>query len=275
MNLRMKRNLIMTYALLIFFAIIYVLPFWTSFTTSLKSKRDIIYTIPIEPPSSPTLDAFREAFETMKMPLLNSVIFTSLATIFSTIIGSLNGYILSKIRFKHSDVVFIFFTIGIFIPYQSVLIPLIMTMSKLGLYNNVLGLAVTHTIYGIPICTLFFRSFYEDLPDSIIMAAKVDGAGDWSIYKRIVLPLSTPSFVVAGVFQFTSIWNDFLFGVSLARGSEALPASVALANLKGTTTAFWNVQMAGAWIYALPVFVVFLLLGKYLVKGYLAGAVKG
>ena len=266
---------ILLYILLILFAFAFVLPFWTGFTTSLKTKRDVIYTTPVEPPPSLTLEPWIEAFNIMEKPLFNSLIFTSLATIFSCIIGSINGYVLSKIRFKGSDLVFLFFSIGIFIPYQTVLIPLVLTMSRLGLYNTIEGLILAHTAYGIPICTLLFRNSYKEIPDSLIMAAKTDGAGTWAIYRRILLPLSSAPFVVTGVFQFTSIWNDFLFGLVLARGSEALPASVALANLKGTTTAFWNVQMAGALWYALPVIIVYLILGKYLIKAYMAGAVKG
>lgn len=270
-----KPRRILLYILLILFAFAFVLPFWTGFTTSLKTKRDVIYTTPVEPPPSLTLEPWIEAFNIMEKPLFNSLIFTLLATIFSCIIGSINGYVLSKIRFKGSDLVFLFFSIGIFIPYQTVLIPLVLTMSRLRLYNTIEGLILAHTAYGIPICTLLFRNSYKEIPDSLIMAAKTDGAGTWAIYRRILLPLSSAPFVVAGVFQFTSIWNDFLFGLVLARGSEALPASVALANLKGTTTAFWNVQMAGALWYALPVIIVYLILGKYLVKGYMAGAVKG
>ncbi|MFH7836034.1 MAG: carbohydrate ABC transporter permease [Candidatus Aenigmatarchaeota archaeon] len=266
---------VIIYTILFFFSIIFILPFWTCFTTSLKSEEDVIYTIPIQFPLSPTIKPFEEALNIMQKPLLNSFIFTTFATIFSSILGSMNGYIFSKIKFKKSESFFIIFTIGIFIPYQIVLVPLVVTMSKIGLYNNIWGLVLTHTAYGIPICTLFFRNFYEEIPESLIAAAKIDGAGTWMIYRKIVLPLSAPAFVITGVFQFTSIWNDFLFGLVLARGTEALPASVALANLKGTTTAFWNVQMAGAWLYALPVIVIYILLGKYLMRGYMAGAIKG
>jgi glucose/mannose transport system permease protein len=269
-----RRRRILLYVILIFFAFVYVLPFWTCITTSLKTEKDVINTVPIEP-TWPTLKPWIEALDIMGKPLLNSLTFTLFATIFSCFIGSINGYALSKIRFRGSEMIFLFFTIGIFIPYQSVLITLVLTMSKLGLYNSIEGLILAHTAYGIPICTLLFRNFYKEIPDSLIMAAKTDGAGTWTIYRRIVLPLSSAPFVVAGVFQFTSIWNDFLFGLVLARGSEALPASVALANLKGTTTAFWNVQMAGALWYALPVIIVYLILGKYLIRGYMAGAVKG
>lgn len=266
---------VLLYIVLILIAFLIVLPFWAGITTSLKTSIDVIYTIPVEPPPSPTFGPWMDALEVMGRPLLNSLTFTIFATIFSCIIGSINGYALSKIRFKGSDMVFMFFSLGIFIPYQTVLIPLVLTMSKFGLYNTLGALVLAHTAYGIPICTLIFRNFYKEIPDSLVMAAKTDGAGTWTIYRSILLPLSAAAFVVAGVLQFTSIWDDFLFGLILARGSEALPASVALANLRGTTTANWNVQMAGALWFALPVVIVYLVLGKYLIKGYMAGAVKG
>lgn len=192
----------------------------------------------------------------------------------STLIGSVNGYVLSRVRFRYSDVIFLMLSFGIFIPYHAVAIPLIIVTSKLGLFNSILGMALVHTIYGIPICTLFFRSYLDELPSSILDAARVDGADDLTIYARIVLPLSWPAFIVTAVFQFTNIWNDFLFGVILTKG-ENQPASVVLANLLGTTSAEWNVQMAGTFLYALPVVVFYLLLSKYLIRGYLTGAVRG
>ncbi|MDH5623826.1 MAG: carbohydrate ABC transporter permease [Candidatus Bathyarchaeota archaeon] len=270
-----KPRRVTLYILLVFFAFLFLLPLWTCITTSFKPVHDVIYTTPVELPLSPTAEPLITALNIMQRPLLNSFTFTISAMILSCLLGSINGYILTKIRFRGSDTVFLFFSIGIFIPYQAVLVPLVLTMSKLGLFNHIEGLILTHTAYGIPITTLLFRNFYGVIPNSLIMAAKTDGAGTWTIYRRIVLPLSLLPFVVAAVFQFTSIWNDFLFGVALARGSEAQPASVALANLRGTTEFQWNVQMAGTLWYALPVLVIFFVLGKYLMRGYMAGAVKG
>jgi glucose/mannose transport system permease protein len=254
---------------------VFLLPLWADVTTSFKTVHDLIYTVPIQPPLSPTIEPLITAFNIMKRPLLNSLTFTVAATILSCLLGSINGYALTKIKFHGSNTMFLLFSIGIFLPYQAVLVPLVLTISKLGLYNNIGGLILVHTTYGITITTLLFRNFYGLIPDSLIMAAKTDGAGTWTIYRRIILPLSLLPFVVAAVLQFTSIWNDFLFGVTLARGSEAMPASVALANLKGTTEFNWNVQMAGAFWYALPILIIYLVLGKYLIRGYMAGAVKG
>ena len=253
----------------------FLLPLWTDITTTFKSLNDLINTIPVQPPLSPTIEPMITAFNIMKRPLLNSLTFTVAATIFSCLLGSINGYALTKIRFRGSNIMFLLFSIGIFLPYQAVLVPLVLTISRLGLYNSLGGLILAHTTYGITITTLLFRNFYGLIPDSLIMAAKTDGAGTWTIYRRIILPLSLLPFVVAAVLQFTSIWNDFLFGVTLARGLEAMPASVALANLKGTTEFNWNVQMAGALWYALPILLIYLGLGKYLIRGYMAGAIKG
>jgi len=261
-------------AFLALFALSWLLPFWSVITTALKDEIEVRTTVPIVPPSNPTFVPFVKAFDSLKTGLANSLTFTLLATIFSTLIGSVNGYVLSRVKFKHSDVIFLMLSFGIFIPYHAVAIPLIMVTSRLGLFNSILGMALVHSIYGIPICTLFFRSYLDELPSSILDAARVDGADDLTIYARVVLPLSWPAFIVTAVFQFTSIWNDFLFGVILTKG-ENQPASVVLANLLGTTSAEWNVQMAGTFLYALPVIAFYLLLSKYLIRGYLAGAVRG
>lgn len=275
-----KPTKILLYIVLILFVFAFVLPFYADLTTALKKDSDVISTIPVEPPPSPTLGPLITSLvgasnvQGMARPLLTTVAFTVFATILSCIIGSINGYVLSKIRFRGSDVLFVFFSIGIFIPYQAVLIPLVLTMARLGLFNTLGALILAHTAYGIPICTLLFRNFYREIPDSLVMAAKTDGAGTWRIYQSIFLPLSGLPFVVAGVFQFTSIWNDFLFALVLLAGPNQA-ASVVLPNLKGTNTSSWNLLMGGAIWYALPLVIVYLVLGKYLIKGYMAGAVKG
>ncbi len=271
--LKFKR--VILYILLIFFVIVTLLPLWAGIMTAFKTEEDLIYTTPLEPPSSPTTEPLETTFIILQRPLLNSLIFTSVATILSCFLGSIAGYTLTKIKFKGSNTVFLGLIIGIFIPYQAVLVPLVLTMVSLGLYNTIWGMILTHTAYGIPICTLLFRSFYVGIPDSLINAAKTDGAGTWIIYRRIILPLSLLPFVVASVFQFTNIWNDFLFGLVLSRGIEAMPASVALANLKGGFVAMWNLQMAGTLWYTLPALILYLILGKYLLKGFMTGAVKG
>jgi len=272
MKLDFKRILI--YVILIFCAILTILPLWTGILTAFKSNRDLILTSPLELPLSPTLTPLMEAFGSMGVPLVNSLIFTIIATILSCLIGSITGYVLALHRFKGSNTVFMLIIVGIFIPYQAILVPLVLIMRSLDLSNTLGGLILTHTAYGIPICTLLFRSFYDEIPKSLIMAAKVDGAGIWGTYRRIILPLSVLPFIVAIVFQFTNIWNDFLFGLVIAR-SGFTPASVALSNLTSSLDAAWNRQMAGTFLYILPSLIVYLLLGKYLIRGFMTGAVKG
>ncbi|MEZ0345897.1 MAG: carbohydrate ABC transporter permease [Infirmifilum sp.] len=264
---------VLAIVLLSFFAVIWLLPFWSVITTALKDDLEARMTTPIMPPTSPTLVPFLRAFQALRQGLSNSLVFTILATLLSSVIGSFNGYVLSKLRFKHSDIVFLLLAFGTFIPYHAIVIPLLMVTSRVGLYNSILGLAIVHTIYGIPICSLFFRSFLDELPQSLIDSARVDGADETTIFARVVLPLSWPAFIVTAVFQFTSIWNDFLFGLILTQGANQ-PASVVLANLLGTTAAEWNTQMAGTFLYALPVMLFYFFLGKYLIRGYLSGAMK-
>lgn len=269
-----ERARIFACAVLALLAFAWLLPFWSVIMTALKDEIEVRMSTPVVPPSHPTLYPFVKAFGSLQTGLANSLAFTILATLFSSLIGSVCGYVLSRVRFKHSDKVFLLLCFGIFIPYHAIAIPLIIVTSRLGIYNSILGMAIVHTVYGIPICALFFRAFLDELPRDLFDAAKVDGADDLTIYTRVVLPLSWPAFVVTAVFQFTSIWNDFLFGVILTKG-ENQPASVVLANLLGTTSAEWNVQMAGTFLYAFPVIAFYLLLGKYLIRGYLAGAIRG
>jgi glucose/mannose transport system permease protein len=270
-----KLKRVLLYIILISFAIAFLLPLYTDVTTAFKTLHDTFVTLPIQPPLSPTGDAMAEAFSILARPLTNSLIFTSVATTLSCLLGSINGYLLTKVRFPGSNTVFLLLSLGIFLPYQVILVPLVMTVSALRLFNNIGALILVHTIYGITVTSLLFRNFYGLIPDSLMMAARTDGAGTWTIYRRIVLPLSVLPLMVAAVLQFTSIWNDFLFGVTLTLGVDSQPASVTLANMKGTTSVTDNILMAGALWYSLPVLLIYILLGRYLIRGYMAGAIKG
>jgi glucose/mannose transport system permease protein len=271
----MKLKQIVLYGALIFFTFVYLLPLWSTITTSLKTPEAVASTSPLMFPKHPTLAPFAEAFNGLKIPLLNSILITAGGVAGSVFLGSICGYIFSKIRFKHDNLVFLILAVGAFIPYQSVLVPLFITISHLGLFGTIPGLILTHTAYGIPMCTILFRNFYGAIPESIINQARIDGAGDWRIYRRIILPTTILATIVVVTFQFTSIWNEFLFGLLLGGGEgQAMPATVALNNLKGTYTALWNVQMAGAVWVALPVLILYIILGRYLIRGYMAGAVK-
>ena len=191
----------------------------------------------------------------------------------SSILGSINGFVLAKWKFKGANVVFPILLFGMFIPYQAVLIPLVTFMSKIGLAGGTWGLVVVHVIYGIPITTLIFRNYYATIPETLIEAAKIDGAGIWSTYSRIMLPLAIPSFVVVYIWQFTSAWNDFLFAVVLTN-TENWPVTVALNNLAGSQIIAWNVQMAASFLAAVPTLLIYIFLGRYFLRGMMSGALK-
>jgi len=217
---------------------------------------------------------YREAISKLAPNFMNSVYLVVPATLISALLGSLNGYVLSKWKFKGSDWVFIIILFGMFIPYQSILIPLIEFIRNIGLYNTIPGLILVHVVYGIPITTLMFRNFYASIPDALIESSQIDGAGFLKIYRHVIMPLSVTGFVVVAIWQFTNIWNEFLFAVTVT-SSDKQPIMVALQNLAGSQVVHFNVQMAGAIIAALPTLLVYILLGKYFIRGMLAGSVKG
>lgn len=267
-----KSSRVVLYVLLAFTTFLFLLPFWTLITTSLKSVEEVALGRPAAFPSHPTLEPYLTAFGLLKKPLLNTLIFASAATILSCFIGSITAYSLSKVRFKGDVVLFLLLIFTAFIPFQAVLVPLVLITSKIGIYNTIKGMILVHTIFTLPLSTLLFRNFYVDFPDALIMAAKMDGAGIWKVWRYIVFPLSLPPFAVSGTLLFTMIWNDYLFGLVLTKGAGAMPATVMLANLKGTYCALWNVQMAGVVWVVLPILIIYIVLGKYIIRGYMAGA---
>jgi glucose/mannose transport system permease protein len=172
-------------------------------------------------------------------------------------------------------VIFTLILFGMFIPYQAILIPLIRSLDLIGLYGRWQGLTLVHIIYGIPITSLIFRNYFANVPTELVEAARIDGAGLIQTFLQIMLPLSLPAFVVVGIFQFTNIWNDFLFGVTVVFNPADQPVTVALNNLNGTTSVDWTVVMAAAVLSALPTAVVYVLLGRFFIRGLLAGSMKG
>ena len=193
-----------------------------------------------------------------------------------TIVGAFNGYVLAKWKFKGSEFLFGALLFGCFIPFQVILLPMAKLLGMLGLANTVTGLVLVHVIYGVAFTTLFFRNYYVGIPTELVRAAKLDGAGFFAIFRHVFIPLSAPIFVVTIIWQFTQIWNDFLFGVVYS-GSGTQPITVALNNLVNTSVGGkeYNVDMAAAIIAALPTLAVYVIAGKYFVRGLTAGAVKG
>jgi glucose/mannose transport system permease protein len=261
------------YLPLIAMAIFYLLPMYVMLITGFKSFDEIDLKTMWDLPRGIAFDNFIEAFSKLAPSLGNSFLMVIPSALISSALGSLNGYILAKWKFRGADVIFPLILFGMFIPYQSILIPLVQFMNAIGV-TGLPGLALAHIIYGIPITTLTFRNYYAGIPDELLEAAKIDGASMLGIYRHILLPLSLPSFVVVLIWQFTSAWNDFLFAVVLT-GNQDWPITVALNNMAGSQIIAWNVQMAGSLLAALPTLLVYIFLGRYFLRGLLAGSLKG
>jgi glucose/mannose transport system permease protein len=209
--------------------------------------------------------------------MFRTLTFVIQSSIISAIIGSINGYVFAKWKFKGSNIVFTLFLFGMFIPYQAIMIPLVRLSHATGLNKSIYVLVVAHIIYGIPICTLIFRNYYESIPTELIEAGRVDRASMVRIYRSIILPLSIPAFVVVIIWQFTSAWNDFLFAIFLTGGSPKLSvATTALSFLTGSPNAvYYGMNMTASLIVSLPVLIVYIFLGRYFLRGMLSGSLKG
>lgn len=273
------------YATLALTVVFYIAPLVVMILTSLKSMDDIRAGNLMSLPKEWLTDAWQTAWgsactgvkcEGVKGYFVNSLMITIPAVLISTFLGSLNGYVLAKWQFRGSNVFFALLLLGCFIPFQVVILPMSQVLGKLGMANTLTGLIFVHIVYGMAFTTLFFRNFYVGVPTELVQAARVDSAGFFRIYWRIILPVSLPIFMVCIIWQFTQVWNDFLFGVVFG-GSETQPITVALNNLVNTSTGVkaYNVDMAAAMIAALPTLLVYVLAGKYFVRGLTAGAVKG
>jgi glucose/mannose transport system permease protein len=270
---------------LLLFAAFFLLPLYVMLTTSLKDMEQVREGHLLSLPSSPTLAAWAKAWSSactgvdcggLKPFFMNSVWMVLPAVLISTAIGAINGYVLSKWRFKGSETLFALLLFGVFMPMQVVLLPMSQVLGWLGLASSIWGLILVHVLAGLPSTTLFFRNYYVGVPDELIRAATIDGAGFWQIFWRIIVPLSTPIVMVTLIWQFTNIWNDFLYGVVFS-GADSKPVTVGLNNLANTSSTVkeYNVDMAAALIAGLPTLVVYVLAGKYFVRGLTAGAVKG
>jgi glucose/mannose transport system permease protein len=280
---RIGRSVI--YGALLLFAAIYLLPLFVMLVTSFKTLDEIRNGDMLQLPQQPTIEPWLNAWgaacigltcEGLKGYFWNSIRMVVPAVAISTLLGAFNGYVLTKWRFPGHRLIFGLMLFGCFIPFQVVLVPMAQVLGKLGVANSTPGLILVHVAYGLGFTTLFFRNYYEAFPNELIKAAMIDGAGFFRIFFRILLPSSGPIIVVTVIFQFTNIWNDFLFGASFAAGGAA-PMTVALNNLVSSSTGVkeYNVHMAGAMIAALPTLLVYVLAGRYFVRGLMAGAVKG
>ena len=273
------------YAILVLAALLYLTPLYVIIVTSLKSLGEIhtgnLLALPLHVTFKPWQEAWASACsgatcKGVEIYFWNSVHMVIPAVLISTAFGAINGYVLTKWRFRGSDLFFSLLLVGTFIPFQMILLPMAWVLGKIHIDNTIPGLVLVHVIYGLAFTTLFFRNFYVTIPNELVKAAMIDGAGFFTIFWRILLPVSTPIFMVTIIWQFTQIWNDFLFGVVFTSGALH-PITVALNNLVNTSTGVrqYNVEMAAAMIAALPTFIVYLVAGKYFVRGLTAGSVKG
>jgi glucose/mannose transport system permease protein len=262
------------YLLLLLFLVVILIPAYVLLVTSFKPAAETSSSQAWLPPEAWTLDGWTTAWEALRAPLMRTFALTIPAALLSSVLGSMNGFVLSRWRFPYANLVFALLLFGMFIPYQAVMIPLVQMMRDFGVPNGIPALIIVHTIFGLPICTLIFRNYYESIPTDLIEAARMDGAGMLGTYARVILPLSAPGFVVTIIWQFTSVWNDFLFAIFLSNNRNG-PVTIALNALAGGQLSNYSASMAGAMIASLPTLVVYIILGRYFVGGLMAGSVKG
>ena len=276
---------ILLYFFLSVFVLYYLLPLFVMITTSLKSLEEIRTGSLVALPRNITFEAWGTAWssactgiqcEGLKPYFWNSIFIAIPAVFISTLIGALNGYVVAQWRFKGANMIFALMLFGCFVPFQVVLLPMARVLGLMDLAGSISGLIFVHVIYGIGFTTLFFRNYYVNIPNELVKAAKMDGASFLRIFWSIFLPLSLPIIVVTVIWQFTQIWNDFLFGVSFSEAGTQ-PITVALNNIVNSTTGVkeYNVDMAAAIIAAMPTLLVYIFAGKYFIRGLTAGSVKG
>jgi len=276
---------IFLYLLLVLLTLVFVAPLLTMLLTSLKEMSEIRSGNLFALPQNIRFAAWKNVWSQacigtqcggLKGHFMVSFLMAVPAVLISVSLGALNGYVLTKWRFRGDNIVFALMLFGCFIPFQTILLPMAKLLGNLHIAGSIPALVLVHVVYGIPFTTLFFRNYFTSIPDDLINAARIDGAGFWMIFLRILLPVSLPIIMVSVIWQFTSIWNDFLFGVSFASGSGQ-PITVALNNLVNTSSGvkMYNEDMAAAIIAALPTIIVYVFSGRYFVRGLMAGSVKG
>lgn len=273
------------YLVLIVFAAFFLAPLYVMLVTSFKDAQEIRSGNLLALPRGLNGEAWQMAWSGactgvdcsgLKPFFWNSLAMTVPAVLISTAWGAVNGYVLSLWRFRGSELAFGLLLFGVFMPFQVVLLPMSQVLGLLGLAGSTSGLVLVHCLAGLASTTLFFRNYYAAVPQELLRAARIDGAGFWQIFLRVILPLSTPIVMVTVIWQFTAIWNDFLFGVAFS-GTGSKPVTVGLNNLANTSSSVkaYNVDMAAAIIAGLPTLALYVLAGKYFLRGLTAGAVKG
>lgn len=275
---------IVIYGLLSVFALFYLGPLFVVVVNSFRPLEEIATNGLLSLPQSLHLSAWPQAWGEfciggqcagMQRYFWNSVMMVVPATIISTALGAINGYVLSKWKFPGSEVIFGMMLLGVFMPGQIALLPWAFLLGKLGLANSVYGLILVHCIQGLAFTTLFCRNYFIGIPDDLVKAARIDGAGFWRIFYKIILPISPPILIVTIIWQFTGIWNEYLFGVVLNSGAnQPITAALVALSMSGTTVRSYDVMSAAVLIGALPPLLVYFFGGKYFVRGLTQGAIK-
>ena len=269
--------LVFRYIALSILFVIAALPIYIMVINSVKGVTGVTQSAAFIPPTKLDFGAWGPTWEILKEPMFRTLFFVVQSSVISAIIGAINGFVLAKWRFRGSTAIFTTFLFGMFIPYQAIMIPLTKFNQWAGIGNTIYVLVFAHVIYGIPICTLIFRNYYAAIPNELIEAARVDGAGMVRIFRTIFLPLSIPGFVVVLIWQFTSAWNDFLFAIFLTGGSPKLSvATTALNFITGSgNQVYYGNNMTASLIVSIPTLLVYLFLGRYFLRGLLSGSLKG
>ena len=265
---------IVYYLIMVLFLVFYMLPFWGALVSSFKSNAEAISTSPIALPQNFSMEGYSGAMDLLTVSLLNSLVVTIFGAAGSVFLGSICAYALGKWRFKFNNLFFIALVAATYLPFQAILIPLMTTMSNFGLYDNIWGVVLAHSVFGMPMCTTMMRGYYSEVPDALIKQAMIDGNGMWQIYRKIVVPNTKLATITTFVFQCTSIWNEMLFALVLAQKDGKSPlATIVLNGFVGSTGVEINQLMAGSMILALPMLVIYIIMGKYLISGQMSGAV--
>ncbi len=267
---------IVYYLILVLFLVFYMLPFWGALVSSFKSNAEAISTSPIALPQNFSLEGYSGAMDLLAVSLLNSLVVTVFGAAGSVFLGSICAYALGKWKFRLNNVFFIALIAATYLPFQAILIPLLRNITSYGLYDNIWGIVLAHSIFGMPMCTTMMRGYYAEVPDALIRQAMIDGNGMWQIYRKIVVPNTKLATITTFVFQCTSIWNEMLFALVLANqgeGAQAPLATIVLNSFVGSTGVEINQLMAGSMILALPMLIIYIFMGKYLISGQMSGAV--
>lgn len=282
---RLSAGRIGVYAFLLSAAAFFLLPLYVMLVTSVKPMDEIrlghLFSLPAQWTIQPWIAAWSEACTGLEcrgiqVGFWNSVKIVLPSTAISIFFGALNGYALSFWRARGANLLFGVLMIGAFVPYQVVMFPLVRAWAEIGIFSSLPGIVLIHTIFGMPVMTLLFRNYYASVPGELFKAARIDGGGFFRIFFQLMLPMATPIIIVAVIMQVTAIWNDFILGLVFA-GRENLPMTVQLNNVINTTTGerLYNVNMAATVLTSLVPLAIYLISGRWFVRGIAAGAVKG